>query len=31
LSSCCLFRKRDGTRFNAGLVCRLAEGSKFFV
>jgi hypothetical protein len=25
------FHERDGERFNAGLVCCLAEGSKFFV
>ena len=31
LSSCGPIHKRDGTRFNAGLVCRLAEGGKLFV
>ena len=31
LSSCGPFHKRDGKRFNASLVCRLAEGRKLFV
>ena len=30
-SSCGPFHERDGKLFNAGLVRRLAEGSKFFV